>query len=294
MNHGDARTHCAHIISLNVNENAAMNKWEIIGKCNYIEITDLKKNSEVETSQRKQKATEFIHSLPLDVGKNHSKQHILATDENPSDQVQVQNKFYSIRNMSKLCAEGAIKNLLSMLNYSQSNIHSFLNLCNALVSLVMKQLQEKCVSKAVLNVYCTENPIKKCLWILQCKFRFTTTSTLRSPWLTSVKRSVSYLSRLKFPVIILVDSKLANYEHVVIVWHNMVIDYESEYIYKFSEDSLRQLCDENTTFQKITSGYGLFPPKEVCALVTSIDVSDWGISQYYDDKKSKRGRLFTR
>jgi hypothetical protein len=89
MNHGDAWTHCAHIISLNVNENAAMIQWEMTGNCDYVEITDLKKNSEVETSQRKRKATEFLHSLPLDVGKNHNKQHILATDENLSDQVQV-------------------------------------------------------------------------------------------------------------------------------------------------------------------------------------------------------------
>jgi hypothetical protein len=53
---------------------------------------------------------------------------------------------------------------------------------------------------------------------------------------------------LKFPAIILVNSKLANYEHVVIVWRNMVIDYESEYIYIFTEDLLRQLCGDNTTF----------------------------------------------
>jgi hypothetical protein len=136
---------------------------------------------------------------------------------------------------------------------------------------------------------------QKCLWILQRKFRFTTMSKLRPSCLPSVKRSVSYLSRLKFPAIILVNSKLENYEHVVIVWHNMVIDYESEYIYKFTEDLLRQLCGDNTTFKQITNGYGLFPPKEVQALVTSIlDVSDWGISQYYDDKKFRRGRLFTR
>jgi hypothetical protein len=43
MNHGDAWTHCAHIISLNVNENTAMIKWEITRKCDYVEITDLKK-----------------------------------------------------------------------------------------------------------------------------------------------------------------------------------------------------------------------------------------------------------
>jgi hypothetical protein len=81
MNHGDAWIHPAHIISLNVNENAAMIKWESTRKSNYVEITDLKKNLEVETSQRKQKATEFLHSLPLDVGKNRNKQRILAANE---------------------------------------------------------------------------------------------------------------------------------------------------------------------------------------------------------------------
>ncbi len=105
---------------------------------------------------------------------------------------------------------------------------------------------------------------------------------------------MSYLSWLKFPAIILVNRKPANYEHVVIVWHNMVIDYELEYIYKFTEDLLRQLCGDDTTFQQITTRYGLFSPKEVRASVTSIDVSDWGISQYYDDKKYRRGQLFTR
>jgi hypothetical protein len=82
-----------------------MIKWESTRKSNNLEITDLKKNSEVETSQRKQKATEFLQSLPLDVGKNQNKIHILVADENPSDQVQVQNKFYS----SKACQNYVLK-----------------------------------------------------------------------------------------------------------------------------------------------------------------------------------------
>jgi hypothetical protein len=195
--------------------------------------------------------------------------------------------------MSKLCPEGAIKILLSILNYSESNIDLFWNLCNAPVSELLEQLDEKCIPKAVLNIHCIVNPIEKCLWVLRRKFRFVTTSKIRSSCLISVKRLVSYLSQLKFPVIISVNSKLANYEHVVIVWHNTVIDYESEYIYKFNEDTLRQLCGDNTTFQAITTGYGLFPPKEVRALITSIDVTDWGITQYYDDKNSRKGQLFT-
>ncbi len=117
MNHGDGWIHCAHIISLNFNENAALIKWENSGKSDYVEITDLKKNSEVENSQRKQKATAFLHFLSLDVGNNQNKEDISVAGMNPSDQVQVQNKFYSIKNMSKLCAEGAIKNPLSMLNF---------------------------------------------------------------------------------------------------------------------------------------------------------------------------------
>ncbi len=104
---------------------------------------------------------------------------------------------------------------------------------------------------------------------------------------------MSYLSRLKHPVIILVNSNLANYEHVVIVWHNMIVDYELEYTYKLTEDLLRQLCGDNITFQQIITGYGFFSPKDVRELYTSIDVSNWRISQYYDDKKSRSGRLFT-
>jgi hypothetical protein len=105
IKHGDAWTHPAHIISLNVNENATIIKWESTGKSDYVEITDLKTNSEVETSQKKQKATEFLHSLPLDIGKNQNKQRFLVADENPSDQVQVQNKFTP----SKTCQNYVLK-----------------------------------------------------------------------------------------------------------------------------------------------------------------------------------------
>jgi hypothetical protein len=87
MNHGDAWTHRAHIISLNVNENAAMIKWESTRMRDYIKITDLKKTYEMVTSQRKQKATKFLHFHPIDVGKNRNTQRILAADENPSDEV---------------------------------------------------------------------------------------------------------------------------------------------------------------------------------------------------------------
>ncbi len=150
------------------------------------------------------------------------------------------------------------------------------------------------VPKAVFTIHTTVNPIEKCLWILRCKFHFTTMAKMRSCCLTSVERAIAHLSKLKYPALISVNGKLANYDHVLIVWRNRVIDYESEDLYPLTEDSLRLLCGNNTSFQAISVGYGLFPPKEVRRSVTTIDFNDWGISEYYKDKNSKCGRLFTR
>ena len=45
-----------------------------------------------------------------------------------------------------------------------------------------------------------------------------------------MKQSLNALLEIKFPMLILVESKLATYHHVVIVWREMVIDYESMYM----------------------------------------------------------------
>ena len=67
----------------------------------------------------------------------------------------------------------------------------------------------------------------------------------------------------------------------------MVIDYESMYTCPLTEESLRQVCGTNTTFQKVTSGYGLFPPKNLRKKVNELHVTDWGITEFYkhDDNK---------
>jgi hypothetical protein len=74
-----------------------------------------------------------------------------------------------------------------------------------------------------------------------------------------LKRSLTALLEIKFPMLILVESKLAIYHHVVVVWREMVIDYESMYMYPLTKDTLRQICAVNITFQQISSGYGIFP-----------------------------------
>jgi hypothetical protein len=51
-------------------------------------------------------------------------------------------------------------------------------------------------------------------------------------------------------MLISVESKLATSHHVGVVWREMVIDYESMYMYPLTEDTLRRICCGNTTFKK--------------------------------------------
>jgi hypothetical protein len=65
------------------------------------------------------------------------------------------------------------------------------------------------------------------------------------------------LFEIKLPMLISVESKFATYHHVVVVWRELVIDYESMYTYPLTEDTLRQIRGVNTTFQRISCGYGI-------------------------------------
>ena len=64
-------------------------------------------------------------------------------------------------------------------------------------------------------------------------------------------------------MIIAVHSRLASYIHAVVVWRDKIIDFESMHTYPLTEESLRQVCGVHTTFQRIVSGYGIFPSKQI-------------------------------
>ncbi len=70
-----------------------------------------------------------------------------------------------------------------------------------------------------------------------------------------MKQSLKALLEIKFPMLISVESKFATYHHVVVVWREMVIDYESMYMYPLTEDTLRQICSVIATFKQISCGY---------------------------------------
>ena len=90
--------------------------------------------------------------------------------------------------------------------------------------------------------------IEKCLWILQKKFNFATTSKLKVSEFQSLTLSLKALAKIKFPMLISVQSRQAIYKHVVVVWRNKIIDYECMDTYPLTEESLRQVCGVHTTF----------------------------------------------
>ncbi len=117
---------------------------------------------------------------------------------------------------------------------------------------------------------------------------FATTKPLKTTSFQCVKQSVKELLEIKFPVIISVQAQRATYNNVVVILRKMVIDYESKYIYPLTEDSLRQVCDFTTTFQRITCGYGIFPLRHIHQSPENVHIKDWGTSEYYEPGSSIR------
>jgi hypothetical protein len=109
-----------------------------------------------------------------------------------------------------------------------------------------------------------------------------------------LKQSLKALLEVKYPMLISVESEFAAYQHVVVNWRGMVIDYESMYTYPLAEDKLRQICGVNTAFQRISCGYGILPSKICKALQANQNTQDWGVADWYKPRSSIRDFLYWR
>ncbi len=110
-------------------------------------------------------------------------------------------------------------------------------------------------------------------------------------YFTSIKNTLQILQLCHLPVLLLVNSKNAVYDHVVVIWQGRIIDYESNNIYMLTNESLQQICGANTFFSHVSCGYGLFPPAKIQAL--SPEITNWGKDDY-DDNKSTIKKFFNK
>ncbi len=136
--------------------------------------------------------------------------------------------------------------------------------------------------KIVCNHFSQVNLIQKCLWILWKQFKFTSTKKKKPSYFTSIKNTLQIVQLCHFPVLLLVNSKNAVYNHVVVIWQGRIIDYESKNLYMLTNESLQQICGANMFFGHVSCGYGLFPHAKIQAL--SPDITNWGIVDYDDNK----------
>ncbi len=60
----------------------------------------------------------------------------------------------------------------------------------------------------------------------------------------------------------------------------MIIDYESRYTFPSTDDYLRQIRGNNTTFHGISCGYGIFPPNHIQDSIDNISVQVWEMNEY--------------
>ncbi len=100
-NHGKHWIHLGHIISIDKNTKTAVVKWEETLKKNTVHLGDCKKYNKLDVIPRKQKSTDFFCEIPQ-------------TKRGEPPPSQMKNLFFSDEKLSKLCAKGAIQNLLNM------------------------------------------------------------------------------------------------------------------------------------------------------------------------------------
>jgi hypothetical protein len=117
-----------------------------------------KKYSVNVTNKQKRKETDFLH-LQNNKCRTSIKTNNALKVHSTTTLLTRSNKFFSSDNNSKLCAEGALKNLLYMLKINAQDIEVFWTLVPSPLSTMSDSLQED-IPKAVCNSH-----QQKCWWI---------------------------------------------------------------------------------------------------------------------------------
>jgi hypothetical protein len=147
-------------------------RWETSQNIDNLDLEDLKCFSMDNSAPRKQNSTDFC--TPLSGKKNAS------TEQHQYDRSDLQrctkNMFYSEKKSSKLCAEGAIGNLMNVLNCSQNEVKQFWDIVQSPTHLILQTLGESSVPKVVLKSGGECDSIQRSLWVLCKKIKSSTTS----------------------------------------------------------------------------------------------------------------------
>jgi len=145
LNHGIHWQNCGRIVDIDLENDTTMIKWETTKKSESVSIEDLQKISIDNKSLRKRKPMDFF--LPQPDTKIPS---MFQSDEYMLMEEEIQNKNYLSTNSSELCAEGAIVNLMNVMNCSDDDMKLFWSIvCDQSMQSVCEKLQVMSVPKIV-------------------------------------------------------------------------------------------------------------------------------------------------
>jgi hypothetical protein len=273
-NHGSKGScYLAEVLSLY--DKTAQVKWTSSGRKDFVKYSDCYiMDDSIHSSRKRLKTDRFAPEAKIKSDE---------TDISPEKKLlpgQITNKYHCFENLEKKCAEGAIANLLNMLGFNEEEIDSFWILSRDNVSNLSKHFGEE-NPKRIYNGVVVDS-IERSLWILRKKFGFNTTASIKKEKVLGVTRTLQFLQRAHFPMLIGVKSDQAAYEHVVVVWNKFIIDYESMYTMPLTLESITDLCGITTKYRQITCGYGLIPPKTHRPITDHNNCKiEWGLKDLY-------------
>ena len=117
---------------VNYDENTAQIKWYTSWTLTNVSIYDLRHYFDDENSKRKRKQTDFLHNQHNVKKKKQScvNATVICVEDDDVSIITQKMPFYSSENASKLCAEGALKNLLHMLQMGEQRYWLLLGTCH--------------------------------------------------------------------------------------------------------------------------------------------------------------------
>ncbi len=102
-----------------------------------------------------------------------------------------------MKSTTKLCAEGAIGNLMNVLHCNEIEVNQFWSIVQSPIHLIQTTLGESLVPKAVLKESGGEcDSIQKSLRILCKKIKFNTTSLLRIECFKNLENAIKILTEI--------------------------------------------------------------------------------------------------
>lgn len=100
------------------------------------------------------------------------------------------------------------------------------------------------------------NPFHKCLWILYHKFNCNRSPFMKIEYFNSLQDANSNLSKITFLVLPVVEKCIFN--HVLVMWNEMIIDNEWRHTIHLSLENLKYICGKENEFAQLDHGCGIF------------------------------------